>query len=75
MVQRSTYPLTEMSTKNLPGGKGRPARKADNLTAICDPVEMRGPRRSVTRIALPLQVGFEVQGRSDYGHLYVGKDP
>jgi hypothetical protein len=27
--------LTEMSTRNLPGGKGRPARKADNLTAIC----------------------------------------
>jgi hypothetical protein len=26
-----------MSTKNIPGDKGRPARKADNLTAICDP--------------------------------------
>jgi hypothetical protein len=25
----STQPLTEMSTRNLPGGKGRPARKAD----------------------------------------------
>jgi hypothetical protein len=24
--------LTEMSTRNLPGGKGRPARKPDNLT-------------------------------------------
>jgi hypothetical protein len=23
-----------MSTRNLPGGKRRPARKADNLTAI-----------------------------------------
>jgi hypothetical protein len=33
-----TQPLTEMSTRNLPGGKGRPARKADNLTAICEPV-------------------------------------
>jgi hypothetical protein len=30
-----TQPLTEMSTWNLPGGKGRPARKADNFTAIC----------------------------------------
>jgi hypothetical protein len=29
--------LTEMSTRNYPGGKGRPARKADNLTAICEP--------------------------------------
>jgi hypothetical protein len=26
-----------MSTRNLPGGKGRLARKADNLTAICEP--------------------------------------
>jgi hypothetical protein len=31
-------PLTEMSTRNLPGGKKRPARKDDNLTAICDPI-------------------------------------
>jgi hypothetical protein len=30
----STEPLTEMSTRNLPGDKGRPARKADNLTAV-----------------------------------------
>jgi hypothetical protein len=30
-------PLTEMSTSNLPGGKKRPARKADNLAAICEP--------------------------------------
>jgi hypothetical protein len=29
-----TQPLTEMSTRNLSGGKGRRARKADNLTAI-----------------------------------------
>jgi hypothetical protein len=29
--------LTEMSTRNLPGGKGRPACKAENLTAICEP--------------------------------------
>jgi hypothetical protein len=25
---------TEMSTRNIPAGKGRAARKADNLTAI-----------------------------------------
>jgi hypothetical protein len=31
-----TQPLTEMSTRNLPGGKGRPASKAENLTAICE---------------------------------------
>jgi hypothetical protein len=34
----STQPLTEMSTRNLPGGKGgRPAHKTDNLTTICEP--------------------------------------
>jgi hypothetical protein len=37
MTVGSTQPLTEMSTRNLPGGKRRPARKADNLTAICEP--------------------------------------
>jgi hypothetical protein len=37
MSLRSTQLLTEMSTRNLPGGKERPARKADNLTAICEP--------------------------------------
>jgi hypothetical protein len=36
----STQPLTEMSTRNLPGDKGMPAgaRNADNLTAICEPI-------------------------------------
>jgi hypothetical protein len=29
----STRPVIQMSTRNLPG----PARKADNLTAICEP--------------------------------------
>jgi hypothetical protein len=38
MVLGSTQPLTEMSTRNIPAGKGRPAHKADNLTAICEPV-------------------------------------
>jgi hypothetical protein len=33
-----TQPLTKISTRSLPGGKGRPARKADNLNAICEPI-------------------------------------
>jgi hypothetical protein len=36
MTLGSTQSLTEMSTRNLPGGKGRPASKADNLTAFCE---------------------------------------
>jgi hypothetical protein len=50
MAVGSTLPLTEMSTRNLPRGKGRQVRKADNLgkgrpvrkpdklTAICEPI-------------------------------------
>jgi hypothetical protein len=32
----STQPLIGMCTRHPPGGKGWPARKADNLTAICE---------------------------------------
>jgi hypothetical protein len=38
MALELTLPLTEMSTSNLPGGKERPVRNADNLTAICEPI-------------------------------------
>jgi hypothetical protein len=39
MALGSTQPLTEMSTRNLPGVKGgRPARKVDILTAICETI-------------------------------------
>jgi hypothetical protein len=51
MALGSTQPLTEMGTRNLPGGKGRPARKADNLTAITSN-NPHGPPRPVTGIAL-----------------------
>jgi hypothetical protein len=45
----SNQPLTEMSTRNLPGGRVRPARKAD-VTAICEPIvyKMWEPRRVTT---------------------------
>jgi hypothetical protein len=33
-----TQPLTEISTRNLPGDKGRSACGADNLTAISKPI-------------------------------------
>jgi hypothetical protein len=37
MALGSTQPLREESARNLPRGKGRPGRKADKLTAICEP--------------------------------------
>jgi hypothetical protein len=61
MALVSTQPLTEMSTRNLPGGKGRQARRADNLTAIretkcgnLDVSQIYGPSRPLAGIALPL---------------------
>jgi hypothetical protein len=38
MALVSIQPLTKMNTRNLPGGKGRPAHGADIPTAICEPI-------------------------------------
>jgi hypothetical protein len=37
MAPESTQPLTEISTRNIPGGKKRPAHRADNFAVICEP--------------------------------------
>jgi hypothetical protein len=37
MTLGSTQPLREMSNRNLPAGKKQPARRDDNLAAICEP--------------------------------------
>jgi hypothetical protein len=49
MALGSTQPLTEMSTRNISEGTGRPARKAD-ITTICDLIvyKMWEPRRLTT---------------------------
>jgi hypothetical protein len=43
----STQPLTEMSTRNLPGDKERPELKVDILTVMCEAIvkKMWEPRR------------------------------
>jgi hypothetical protein len=38
MTLGTTQRLTEMSTRNLPGGKKRPGRRAENLAAIYEPI-------------------------------------
>jgi hypothetical protein len=50
MALGSTQPITEISTRNFPGGKGQQARGADNLTAFCEPTvwKMWEPRRLTT---------------------------
>jgi hypothetical protein len=58
MALGSTLPLTEMRTRNSRGGgevKARAARKADNLTAICESIMYKiwGPHQLITGIDLP----------------------
>jgi hypothetical protein len=38
MALGSTQLLKKVSTRNIPGGKKRPEHKADNLTAIFEPI-------------------------------------
>jgi hypothetical protein len=66
MILRSTQPLTKMNARNLPGGNDWPVDKADNLTAICEPIvhKMWEPQHLTTlwvstalyRVLLPLPV-------------------
>jgi hypothetical protein len=51
----STQPSTEMSTRNLPGRKGRPALKADSLTANCEPMVQKNVGASTSHSRMGLQ--------------------
>jgi hypothetical protein len=50
MALGSTQPVTEMSTKNILGGKGQPARRADNPAVFYEPIiyEMWEPEHLTT---------------------------
>jgi hypothetical protein len=58
MALVSTQPLTEISTRNLLGGKGRPARRADNLTAICEPIVYKNVGASTSHNPVGFTAGY-----------------
>jgi hypothetical protein len=64
MALGSTQPLTEMSTRNIPGGEGRPAPKADNLTAICEPIVYKNVGSSTSHSPMGLHGPLQ-------GYLYL----
>jgi hypothetical protein len=70
MAPESTQPPIERVPGIFLGGKGQPAHRADNLTAIwsrlstkCGSLDVSrpcGPPRSVTEIALPFYVSDQL---------------
>jgi hypothetical protein len=80
MALGSTQHLTEMSTRNLPGGKERQAREADKLTATYEPIvyKMWEPRRLITLWAFTACYGMDffhdsIDGPWDYYRAFTGK--
>jgi hypothetical protein len=55
MALGSTQLRTEMSSRNLPVDKGRPERKANNLTSVCEPIYLEsldGPLQGYAELIL-----------------------
>jgi hypothetical protein len=61
-----TQPLTEISTRNLPGVKERPAAKADNLTVVWEPIILKNVGASTSHILIGLHSLFQ-----EYLHVYL----
>jgi hypothetical protein len=54
----STQPLTDMSTRKLPGSKGRPELKADSLTDVCEPIVCNSGIQPFFFVLVPPDVNF-----------------
>jgi hypothetical protein len=57
MALELSQPVTVLSTRNLPGGasKARLARKADNLTVICEPTVLENVGASTSHNLIGLR--------------------
>jgi hypothetical protein len=66
---RSTQPLTEMSTRNIPGGEGRPALKAGNLTAICEPIVYKNVGASTSHSPMGLTASYRDAFTSTFPYI------
>jgi hypothetical protein len=68
MAQGSSQPLTEMSTRNFPGGKAQTSCKADNLTAICEPIVYK---IFILIFGILLRVYYDITVQSDASNVLV----
>jgi hypothetical protein len=63
-----------MSTRNIPGGEGWPARKADNLTAICEPIVYKNVGASTSHSTMDLHGPLQEYLYLSYLNAKVGRE-